>query len=83
MAARGREAFRVALANDGGVGDPTVSDEIRGWHPSVDWRGIRGFRNIVVHGCIDVLDLELTWTFIERGVDSSRQVATSELGRSN
>ncbi len=59
-----------------------LSDDVRGRHPTVDWRGIRGFRNIVVHGYIDVLDLELTWTFIESEVDSLTQVATTELGNS-
>jgi uncharacterized protein with HEPN domain len=44
----------------------------------VDWRGIRGFRNIVVHGYVNVLDLELTWTFIEREVDWLSKVAASE-----
>ena len=56
-----------------------LSDDVRGRHPEVDWRGIRGFRNIVVHGYVDVLDLELTWTFIEREADSLRRVANAEL----
>lgn len=59
-----------------------LSDDVTGRHPNVDWRGIRGFRNIVVHGYVDVLDLELTWTFIESEVDSLTQVATTELGSS-
>ena len=59
-----------------------LSDEVMGRHANVDWRGIRGFRNIVVHGYVDVLDLELTWTFIESEVDSLTQVATTELGSS-
>lgn len=56
-----------------------ASDEIKARHADVDWRGIRGFRNIVVHGYIDALDLELTWTLIEREVDSLGRVADLEL----
>ncbi len=55
-----------------------LSDALKGRHKDVDWRGIRGFRNIVVHGYVNVLDLELTWTFIERGVDPLSKVAASE-----
>ncbi len=56
-----------------------LSDDVRGRHPDVDWRDIRGFRNIVVHGYVEVFDLELTWTFIEREADSLRRVANQEL----
>lgn len=56
-----------------------LSDEVKGMHSEVDWRGIRGFRNIVAHGYVNVLDLELTWTFIEREVDSLGRVAALEL----
>jgi uncharacterized protein with HEPN domain len=55
-----------------------LSDEIKGRHEDVDWRGIRGFRNIVVHGYVNVLDLELTWAFIENEVDSLSKVAAAE-----
>jgi uncharacterized protein with HEPN domain len=57
-----------------------LSDGIKGRHKDVDWRGIRGFRNIVVHGYVNVLDLELTWAFIEREVDSLSKVAAAESG---
>ncbi len=57
-----------------------LSDAIKGRHKDVDWRGIRGFRNIVVHGYVNVLDLELTWAFIEREVDSLSKVAAAESG---
>jgi uncharacterized protein with HEPN domain len=57
-----------------------LSDELKARHPGVDWRGIRGFRNIVVPGYVDVLDLELTWTFIVREVDSLERVAVTGPG---
>jgi uncharacterized protein with HEPN domain len=56
-----------------------LSDEVKGRHKDVDWRGIRGFRNIVVHGYVNALDLELTWTFVEREVGSLSKVVASEL----
>ncbi len=56
-----------------------LSDALKGRHKDVDWRGIRGFRNIVVHGYVNVLDLELTWAFIERAVDTLSKVAASEI----
>ncbi len=56
-----------------------LSDGIKSRHQDIDWRGIRGFRNIVVHGYVDVLDLNLTWAFIEREVDALGRVAATEL----
>ena len=55
------------------------SQEVKDRHPEADWRGIRGFRNIVVHGYVEVLDLELTWRFIEAEVDPLDEVAVAEL----
>ena len=57
-----------------------LSEEVKARHPEIDWRGIRGFRNIVVHGYAEVLDLELTWRFIEAEVNSLGKVAALELG---
>jgi uncharacterized protein with HEPN domain len=59
-----------------------LSDEIKSRNERIDWRGIRGFRNIVVHGYVDVLDLELTWAFVEREVTGLGDMAASELDRS-
>jgi len=56
-----------------------LSDDVKRRHPDIDWRGIRGFRNILVHGYVDVPDLKLTWTFIEREADSLGRVAGAEL----
>jgi uncharacterized protein with HEPN domain len=56
-----------------------LSDTIKEHHPDIDWRGIRGFRNIVVHGYVETLDLALTWTYIESEVDALGRAAVSEL----
>ena len=41
----------------------TESSKMR--HPEVDWRGISGLRNVLVHGYFEV-DLETIWTIIQR-----------------
>lgn len=56
-----------------------LSDDIKSRHAEIDWRGIRGFRNIMVHGYVDVLDLDLTWAFVEREVDALGSIAAMEL----
>ena len=56
-----------------------LSNEVKDRHREVDWRGIRGFRNIVVQGYVEVLDFELTWRFIEGEVGPLGKVADSEL----
>jgi uncharacterized protein with HEPN domain len=56
-----------------------LSNDVQSRHHEIDWRGLRGFRNIVVHGYVDVLDLELTWRFIEAEVDSVHTMAVAEL----
>ncbi len=38
-----------------------LSDELKGSHPSIPWRDITGFRNIVVHAYFSV-DLDIVWT---------------------
>ena len=58
---------------------PCVATVYRRIIDSSSGRGIRGFRNIVVHGYVNVLDLELTWTFIEREVDGLASLAAVEL----
>ena len=41
----------------------TESSKIR--HPEVDWRGISGLRNVLVHSYFEV-DLETIWTIVQR-----------------
>jgi uncharacterized protein with HEPN domain len=42
-----------------------ISEKIKSEHPDVEWRGIAGFRNILVHDYLG-LDLEKIWEVIER-----------------
>src|SRR5262249_26772407 len=60
-----------------------LSDEIKHRHPDVNWRGIRGFRNIVVHGYLRDVDLDLTWRFLEKDLDQIGAVAAAEMQRTD
>ena len=42
-----------------------LTESSKGRHPEVDWRGISGLRNVLVHGYFEV-DLEAIWTIIQR-----------------
>ena len=41
-----------------------LSEQIRSSHPDVDWRGIMGFRNVVVHDYLGV-NLVRVWEVVE------------------
>ena len=41
-----------------------ISEDIRVRHSEVDWRGIMGFRNVVVHGYLGV-NLIRVWEIVE------------------
>ena len=42
-----------------------VSLALKHLHPDVDWKGIAGFRNVLVHDYLG-LDLKIVWDVIER-----------------
>ena len=42
-----------------------LSQALKTSHPEVDWRGIAGFRNILVHDYLGV-NLALVWEMVER-----------------
>ena len=44
-----------------------LSEGIRSSHPAVDWKGLAGFRNVLVHDYLGV-DLEYVWRAVERDV---------------
>ena len=41
-----------------------LSPEIKTAHVDIDWRGIAGFRNILVHDYLGGIDLNLVWQVI-------------------
>jgi uncharacterized protein with HEPN domain len=48
-----------------------LSEGLKGSHPSVDWKGLAGFRNVLVHDYLGV-DLELVYRAVERDVPTLR-----------
>lgn len=45
-----------------------LSDQIKATEPSVPWRQIAGFRNVLAHGYLSI-DLEVVWNTIEQDLD--------------
>lgn len=43
-----------------------LSETARNTQPDIDWRGISGFRNILVHDYLGGIDLELIWQVIDQ-----------------
>ena len=53
-----------------------LSDELKAAHPDVDWRGIAGFRNILVHNYLGI-NLIRVWEIVEHDVpDLKRKIET-------
>ena len=44
-----------------------LSNDLRSKHPEVDWRGMNGFRNFLVHVYFGV-DLSVLWTIIRNDI---------------
>jgi uncharacterized protein with HEPN domain len=44
-----------------------LSDGLKSAHPEVNWRGLSGFRNVLVHGYLGI-DLERAWVIATRDV---------------
>jgi uncharacterized protein with HEPN domain len=59
-----------------------LSDSLKDGRPELDWRGIAGFRNVVVHGYLGV-DLPAIWRIVERDIsplDSAIRAMLEALG---
>lgn len=72
--AAGRKAFLestliqdAVLRNLQTLTEPTqrLSEALKGRHPEVDWRGMAGFRNVIVHNYL-AIDVPRVWRVIER-----------------
>lgn len=55
-----------------------LPDELQARHPDVNWRGIRSFRNIIVHEYLG-LDFALTWKIIEEDLPLPLEAVQAEL----
>lgn len=77
----GHEAFAGSeLIQDGVIrnlqtlGQSTLklSDAFRASHPEIPWRGIIGFRNVLVHDYLGV-NVERVWEIVERDLPDLKQ----------
>jgi uncharacterized protein with HEPN domain len=55
-----------------------LSDELKATQPSVDWKGLAGFRNVLVHDYLGV-DLELVYRAVERDVPTLKAACAALL----
>ena len=55
-----------------------LSEGLKARHPELDWGGIVGFRNILVHGYTDI-KLDRVWSVVEHYLDPLDQVTRQEL----
>lgn len=53
-----------------------LSDPLKALHPGIDWKKIRGFRNIAVHAYLSV-DLETVWSIIENDLPPLKSAVES------
>lgn len=55
-----------------------LSDAVKASQPSVDWKGLAGFRNVLVHDYLGV-DLELVYRAVEQDVPSLKRACEAAL----
>jgi len=56
-----------------------LSEDFKAKHPDVDWRGMAGFRNVLVHDYLG-LDIERVWQVIENDLPGLRSRIAAVLG---
>ena len=57
-----------------------LSDELKARHPSIPWRQITDFRNVLAHGYADIR-LDRVWRAIVADLPALQAVVQMELGR--
>jgi uncharacterized protein with HEPN domain len=55
-----------------------LSLELKDRHPEVDWRGLTGFRNILVHDYLGI-DLEFVWILVDQKLSGLIKMAETGL----
>lgn len=45
-----------------------LSEELKEKMPTIEWRSISGFRNILVHDYLGGIDLDITWEVIDKSL---------------
>ena len=83
----GRDAFFASsLVQDGVIrnlqtlaeSSRRLSDAVKTRHPDVDWTGLAGFRNVLVHDYLGI-DLELIYRAVEHDVPRLRKACESAI----
>ncbi len=54
-----------------------LSLELKNEHSKTDWRGIQGFRNVLVHGYLGI-DLARVWDIIEKDLPTLKRMLASQ-----
>jgi uncharacterized protein with HEPN domain len=55
-----------------------LPEDLKTAHPTVNWRGIRGFRNVVVHDYLSV-DLDTVWAITQNDLPPLKHAVESML----
>ena len=55
-----------------------VSDAVKDSYPDVDWKGLAGFRNVLVHDYLGV-DLELVYRAVEHDIPRLKRASEGAL----
>jgi uncharacterized protein with HEPN domain len=86
-AGAGRETFfSSSLVQDGVIRNlqtlaesgQRLSESVKDTYPEVDWKGLAGFRNVLVHDYLGV-DLELVYRVVEQDVPRLKRACTDAL----
>lgn len=55
-----------------------LSEQLKSNHPQIDWNGLSGFRNVLVHDYLGV-DLERVWILVEKRLPELKALAVKGL----
>ena len=53
-----------------------LSDDLKQQAPNIDWRGLSGFRNVLVHDYLNGIDLERVWNAIANDLPKLQNTTT-------
>ena len=56
-----------------------LSDDVKIAHPEIDWKGVSGFRNVLVHGYLGV-DIARCWEIVEVELPKLKTALSSIMG---